>query len=408
MQSYLLHNGFRILHIEAEAPASHCGLFIDTGSRDELEDENGLAHFIEHVIFKGTRKRKSWHILNRLESVGGELNAYTTKEETCIYASFLSEHYERAVELISDLVQHSVFPEKELEKEKEVIIDEINSYRDTPSEEIHDRFEEMLFEGSPLGRNILGTEESIRYFNKEKIIGFMRRNYHPEKMVLCSAGKIDFGRLKDIAEKYFSTLAAGSGSVARTAAGEPKRFKSGMDKPVHQTHCILGTTAYNRRDPRRYAMTLLNNILGGPAMNSRLNLSVRERHGYCYHIESFYQAYLDTGVFGIYLGTDNDYLEKSLSLIRKEIKVLREKTLGIQQLRQAKKQIRGQITLAYESNQNRMLALGRNYLHDGMVLTLPEFLMKFEEITGDDILEISREALDPDQFSMLTYSGKEN
>lgn len=412
---HTLPNGIRLLHQYADYPAAHCGVFIDTGSRDEREDENGLAHFIEHTIFKGTKKRKAWHILNRLESVGGELNAYTSKEETVIYSSFLKQHYERALELIADLIHNSVFPDKELKKEKEVIADEINSYKDTPGEEILDVFDELLFQGHPIGRNILGTQESLKKFNRSMIMDFIARNYKPEKIVICSVGKIDFGKLIKLAMKHFmipgkenldSMNNRGLPAHQRIPVTETSVFSKTVIKPVFQAHCVIGTAAYPRNHPNRYPMILLNNILGGPAMNSRLNITVRERYGYSYHIDSNYQPYSDTGIFNIYMGCDESSLDKAINLVHRELKLLREVKLGSLQVHLARQQIQGQITLGNESNINRMLAIGKSHLHNHEVKTLEELITIFDRITSSDLIECAREVFHKDQLSTLIFKSR--
>lgn len=405
---HTLDNGLQLVHRHTDHIAAHCGIFIDVGSRDEKEDENGIAHFIEHTIFKGTKRRRAWHILNRLESVGGDLNAYTTKEETSIYASFLNHHYERTLELIADLITNSVFPEKEIDKEKEVIIDEINSYRDTPSEEIFDLFEEYLFKGHPLGRNILGTKEKLRSFNREKVTNFIRKHYHPCKMVISSVGNIKWPRLIRMVEKHFGSIPGGADDSERVLEARPVRFRKEYKKPIHQTHCIIGNAAFGRQDDMKYAMFLLNNLLGGPALNSRLNLSIREKYGYSYHVESNYHTYVDTGVFSVYLGTDNGYLGRSLELLNKELKKLRVSALSTLQLEKLKQQTAGQMALGYESNLNRMLASGKSLLHDHEVLTLEQMHERINKVTSQEIQEAANIVFEPSGLSTLVYKSLDN
>jgi len=407
-QFHTLSNGIRLVHRHSSDHAAHCGIFIDAGSRDEEDFENGMAHFIEHTIFKGTSNRKAYHILNRLESVGGDLNAYTTKEETCIYASFLYQHYDRALELIADLIRNSTFPEKELEKEKDVIIDEINSYKDNPSEEIYDLFEEYLFPDHPLGRNILGSENGLRGITRNKIMSFISRTYHPEHMVLCSVGNISWNSMIRKAEKYYSSIESNGEFKPRQAAIQPDIFTKEFSKPIFQTHCVTGNTSFGRDDDRKYAMFLLNNILGGPALNSKLNLIIREKYGYSYHVESNYHTYSDTGIFSVYLGTVNGYLDKSLSLLNKELKLSRNKALTSIQLEKAKRQARGQMALSYESNLNKMLVAGKGLLHDQEVLTLPEMHHRIESISSGDILEAANIVFDPSKMSTLIYKSTES
>jgi predicted Zn-dependent peptidase len=400
-----LPNGLRVMHLPIDSPVSHVALFINAGTRDEEHDENGLAHFIEHTIFKGTRKRRAYHILTRLESVGGELNAYTTKEETCIYATVLNEHLPRALELISDIILNSTFPAKELKKEKEVILDEINSYKDSPAEEIYDVFEENLFCGHPLAMNILGTPEHLKEFSQDHVSRFMSKNYHGGNMAMSIIGMASFDRVYPAVTRYFSPVPGKGGSNDRRPFGQGKPFRLYMDRSTWQTHTILGSLAYNRRDERRIAMFLLNNLLGGPALNSRLNLAVRERYGYTYNIESVYMPYTDTGVFSIYMGTDNGNLEKALALVEKELEKVRNVPLGTLQLQQAKKQLIGQIAIANESNLNRMLAAGKTFLHDDQADTMEETGEKIEAVTRDEILDVANEVLAPEGLSLLVFQS---
>lgn len=403
-----LPNGLRVMHLPVDSPVSHIGLFVNAGTRDEAPDENGLAHFIEHTIFKGTAKRRAYHILTRLESVGGELNAYTTKEETCIYATVLNEHLPRALELISDIILNSTFPSRELKMEKDVIMDEINSYKDSPAEEIYDVFEENLFCGHPLAMNILGTPEHLKEFSKEHVQQFMARNYTGGNMAMCIIGKASFGRVYPLVTRYFSAVPGTGGSHDRRPFEDGKPFQLYLDRNTWQTHTIVGGLAYNRRDDRRIAMFLLNNLLGGPALNSRLNLVVRERHGYTYNIESVYMPYTDTGVFSIYMGTDNGNLEKALALVGKELDKVRNVPLGTLQLQQAKRQLIGQIAISNESNLNRMLAIGKTFLHDDRADTMEETGEKIEAVNRTDILEAANEVLLPEVLSLLVFRKKES
>ncbi|MGB0178028.1 MAG: M16 family metallopeptidase, partial [Owenweeksia sp.] len=299
-----LPNGIRFVHRFANRPVGHCGLMIKAGSRDESPETEGLAHFIEHILFKGTQKRKAYHILSRMEDVGGELNAYTTKEDTVIYASFLGNDYQRAMELIFDIGFNSVFPEKELVKEKEVIIDEINSYKDSPSELIFDDFETMLFPKHSLGMNILGTPETVRSFTREDVLDFLSRSYGTNQMVFSYVGNIKAPRILASLKKLTENIPARSSSLQRTAPLPYRKDYVQSERPVFQNHVITGNRAYAADDDRSRTLHLLNNLLGGPGMNSRLNLNIREKYGFTYNIESFYTPYSDTGVFGIYAGTD--------------------------------------------------------------------------------------------------------
>ncbi len=402
-QRHRLSNGIRIIHRPTDSLVAHCGLMINAGSRDEHPEEQGLAHFIEHVIFKGTEKRKAHHILSHMENVGGEINAFTSKEETCIYGSFMHPYYQRWFDLVADIVFRSVFPEKELKKEKDIVIDEINSYRDNPSEQIVDDFDEIIFDGHPLGNNILGTPAHLKHFNGNMVRRYIQRNYVTEEMVICSVGRIEFSRLVQMAEKFFGDIPASSRKSAREEISGYQPGQKEITRQNHQAHCMIGNQAYGMSHPRRNVMLLLNNILGGPGMNCRLNMSVREKHGFCYHIESMYQPYSDAGIFGIYFGTDPGYVNKTVKLIHKELSRLRNQKLGSLQLKRAKNQITGQVAIAYESNLNEMLSAGKTMLHLNKIFSLEETGRKIEMITAAELMEAANELLDPAAMSMLAY-----
>lgn len=402
----VLKNGIRLVHQQVDSPVGHCALFINAGARDELPGEEGLAHFIEHVIFKGTSKRRAYHILNRLECVGGELNAFTTKEITCIYATYLNEFYERAFELISDIAFNSTFPQKELEKEKDIIIEEIYSYKDSPYDLIYDEFEEHIFSGHSLGRNILGDPEHVRKITKEEVLEFVKRNYNTDQMVLSSVGNFSIKKVEKLANKYFGSVAEQIDKEEREALNNYEPFNIMMEKTTFQTHSMIGSRAYPRGHNKRLALVLLNNYLGGPGLNSRLNLMVREKHGYAYQIESFYHHYSDTGIWGIYMGTSNGTLVKALDLVMKELKDLREKKLGATQLKSAKTQMIGQIAINFESNLNKMLSMGRSFIMEKKIDTLTSINSRIEAITAEDIQEVANEIFAADNISTLIYKSQ--
>jgi len=402
-ETHTLSNGIRLIHHPVNANVAHCGIILNTGSRDEKEEEWGIAHYIEHVVFKGTTKRKAYHILSRMEDVGGELNAYTTKEETCVYTTFLDKDYKRALELIGDITFNSVFPEKELEKEKEVILDEINSYKDSPSELIFDDFEELIFKGDPIGRNILGTPKHIKAFKRDDILKFIKNNYHTDQMVISSVGNIQFSKLVKMVEKFFGHIPASTRTSERKKPNSYKPRTQTLIKKTYQRHCVMGNIAYDLNDERRIPLSLLTNVLGGPGMNSRLNLSLRERHGLAYNIESNYTPYVDTGVFSIYFGTDKGYLDKCLSLINKEMDLLCNKKLGTGQLKRAKNQMIGQIAISSENNENLMLSIGKSFLLYNRIDSLEELYQKIENITATQLLEVANEILNKDRLTTLMY-----
>lgn len=401
--THTLPNGIRLIHHRTASPVGHCGLIINTGSRDEDENEHGMAHFIEHVIFKGTQKRKTWHILSRLDDVGGELNAYTSKEETAIYSSFLIQDFDRALELLHDITFHSVFPEKEINKEKEVIIDEINSYKDNPAELIIDDFEELVFDDGPMGHNILGTAESIKNFTREDILKFIANNYHTDQMVLCMVGDMDPGRFLKTANKYFGAEQSSFRTQKRPAPPTYKPTELRKELDTFQSHISIGNIAYDLENPKRLGLSLLNNLLGGPGMNSRLNMALREKNGIAYNIESIYSPYYGTGVFSIYYGTDSQNIDRSLRIARKELARLRTNKLGQMQLHKARRQLKGQITISSENKENLMLNIGKSFLLYNKVDSLNDIYTKIDNLTAIDLLEIANEIFDEKQLSYLIY-----
>jgi predicted Zn-dependent peptidase len=401
--THTLHNGIRLVHKPTDSTVSHLGILINTGSRDEAPGEHGLAHFIEHSIFKGTGKRKAFHILSRIEDMGGELNAYTTKEETTLFSTFLSEFYDRTAELLSDILFNSIYPEKELNREKEVILEEINSYKDSPSELIFDEFEELVYDGHPIARNILGSRNNLFRLNRQAILRFIENNYHTDQMVISSVGKIDFPRLVKLVEKYFGK------AESKLRQNGRQRFENYipgiqiLEKDTFQSHCILGNIAYDIMHPKRITMVLLNNIIGGQAMNSRLNMALRERKGMAYNIESGYTAYSDTGIFNVYFGTDRENLRKATELVLKEFKLLREKKLGAVQRSKAQKQLIGQIAISTENHEDLMLTIGKSYLFFNKVESIQTIFKKIEAITSSDLLEAANDVLNENQLSRLVY-----
>ncbi len=400
---YTLANGIRLIHQPVKGAVAHLGVIINAGSRDEDEMEHGMAHLVEHVIFKGTQKRKAYHVISRLEDVGGELDAYTTKEETCIYASFMQEYYERAFELFADIVFHSTYPEKELEKEKEVILDEINSYKDSPAELIFDDFEEQVFAGHPIGRNILGSPEALRQHSRDALLAFVDAHYHTSQMVLSSVGDIPFKTLVKWAEKYFGQVETREQAKRRQVLNGYHPGKVVLQKDTYQSHCILGNRAPAIADPKRLPLELLINMLGGPGMNSRLNMALREKHGYTYNIEAFYTPYSDTGILGIYFGTDKEKVARCMQIIQKELKRLMDSELGVLQLHRAQKQLIGQMAISAENRSNLMLNVGRSYLLFDQVDSLQKVFQKIEKIQARELRDVAREYFDWEQLSQLIY-----
>jgi predicted Zn-dependent peptidase len=403
---YFIHNlknGIRLVHMPADNEVAYCGLLLNTGSRDELEHEHGMAHFIEHVIFKGTTHRKAYHILCRLDDVGGEINAYTTKEETAFYAGFLAQHYDRAIELLADIIFHSTFPANELEKEREVIADEINSFKDNPSDQIFDDFEELMFPVHPIGRNILGTPTTLQAFDEKAIRTFMGRTYDTDEMVICSVGKIPFPKLIKMIEKYFGHVPSKPRKIERAPILSYQPALEIRQLNTFQAHCVIGNIAYHSMDPRRMNLILLNNLLGGQGLNSRLNMSLREKHGYAYNVESTYTPYIDTGVLTIYFGTDPEKLDKCIALVHKELTLLRDQKLGTLQLRRAKNQILGQIAMSTDNKESLLFTLGKSIMLFNRFDTMEAIGKKIEEITAENLIETANEILDPAKLSMLIF-----
>lgn len=405
-QFHTLPNGIRIVHRQTDTLVGHLAVMINTGTRDEENNEAGLAHFIEHMIFKGTNKRKLHHVLGYLENIGADLNAYTTKEETCIHASFTGQYYNRAFELFSDILTNSTYPEKEIEKEKDVVIDEINGYKDSPAELIFDEFEEMLFKDHPLGKPILATPSVVKKITRKKILSFIAKHYNTDQIVISSVGNITFKRLIKLAESYFGIIPENRRTKQRIPFNGYEKKEVVVKKPGFQTHCIIGTPAYSYADQHRTTLALLNNMLGGPAMNSRLSMALRERSGISYNIESAYTPYCDTGTFMIYLGIDNGSLDKALQLVSRELNKFRDKKLGTMQLHVAKQQFAGQLAISFESNLNDALSMAKSVLVYNTVDTAEILIKKILSVTAQDLLEVANHTLNPDMMSRLIYLNK--
>ena len=400
---YTLPNGMRIIHEPSASKVAYCGFAVDAGTRDELENEQGMAHFVEHLIFKGTAKRKAWHILNRMENVGGDLNAYTNKEETVIYSAFLTEHFGRALELLADIVFHSTFPQNEIEKETEVIIDEIQSYEDTPSELIFDDFEDMIFRNHPLGRNILGRPDLLKKFRSEDAMAFTSRFYQPSNMVFFVLGDFNFQKIVRQVEKLLVDLPLVTVENQRTIPPLYVPEQLVVHKETHQAHVMIGSRGYNAYDDKRTALYLLNNILGGPGMNSRLNVSLRERRGLVYTVESNLTSYTDTGAFCIYFGTDPEDVDTCLKLTYKELKRMRDVKMTSSQLMAAKKQLIGQIGVASDNNENNALGMAKTFLHYNKYESSESVFRRIEALTAEGLLEVANEMFAEEYLSTLIY-----
>jgi predicted Zn-dependent peptidase len=402
-QTYTLPNGIRIIHKPDISAVAYCGIVINTGSRDEAENEQGMAHFIEHMLFKGTGKRRSGHIINRLENVGGELNAYTSKEETVVYAGVLKEYFERAMELVSDIVLHSNFPQKEIDKEVVIIVDEIQSYNDSPSELIFDDFEELLFDNHPIGHNILGKSELLEKYSTEDASRFVKKHYRPEELVFFALGDLDFKQLVRWAEKYLHTESAEPKVFERIPPTSYKPLKKEINKNTHQVHFMMGNRAYDLYHPDRMGMYLLNNILGGPGMNSLLNLSLREKHGLVYNVESSYQPFTDTGMWSVYFGCDPENAARCEQLVYSQLQKLRDQLLSENALKKYKLQLLGQMAISTENKENLALSLGKSFMRYGKIDDLETVKQLIEEVTPQKLQEIANEIFDIKQLSVLKY-----
>lgn len=398
-----LPNGLRIIHSPSPTSVVYCGYAINAGTRDEQPHEHGLAHFVEHMLFKGTIRRRAWHILNRMENVGGELNAYTNKEETVIYSAFLKKDFTRALELLTDIVFHSTYPQHEIDKERGVILEEIDCYEDNPTELIFDEFEETLFRGHSLGHNILGTPRHVKRFTTASAQSFAERYYHPSNAVLFIYGNIPFSRIVTWAERFTADIPSGHSNTSRTA---PLPYVPSLVKTTrhtHQTHVMIGCTSYPSGDKRRTGLYLLNNMLGGPGMNSRLNLALREQTGLVYQVESNLTSYTDTGVFNIYFGTDATEADRCIELSMKELDRLREQRLTTLQLSTAKKQLIGQIGVASDHFENMALGMAKTYLHYGEYEGAKALFRRIEALTTDELWDIANELFRRDNLTVLTY-----
>ncbi|MBB6324515.1 putative Zn-dependent peptidase [Algoriphagus iocasae] len=399
-----LSNGIRIVHQEvSHTRLVHCGFILNIGSRDETKEQEGLAHFWEHMAFKGTQKRKTFHILNRLESLGGELNAYTTKEKICFYASTLKEHYAKAADLLFDITFNSTFPQKQIEKERQVILEEMAMYRDSPEDSIQDELDELVFENHALGRNILGTETTVGNFSHMDFIDFISTRLDTSQIVFSVVGNISFAKALKIIERPLEEIQEKRSLYVRNGFQNYQPKVKTVEREITQSLCAIGRPAYSLHDPNRYKLFLLNNILGGPSMNSRLNLTLREKYGYVYNIESSYSPFSDTGFFGVYFGTEEKTLKKAQSLVMKEMYKLQTKKLGTVQLHMAKEQAIGQMAMAEENYAGLMLVYGKSLLDHGKVDPLESIFDKIRNTSADELQEIAMEIFLPENMSFLTY-----
>ena len=402
--SHRLANGIRVLHKEVNnTRIIHCGLMLDVGSRDEEPAQQGLAHFWEHMAFKGTRKRNAYHIIDSLESVGGELNAYTTKEKICFYAAVLDKQIDRAFDVITDITFNSVFPEKQIEKERGVILEEMAMYFDSPEDAIQDDFDEVIFDGHQLGKNILGTNQSVKSFHQWHFKEFLELNLHSDRIVFISVGNVPFKKVLNLTQKRLEGIKKYTAKRSRSnfTSYEPKKRE--VHRSITQAQCALGSTAFPLSDKRRLPFFMLLNILGGPGLNSRLNMILREKYGLVYSVDAAYTPFTDTGSMGIFFGTEPKKVDRSIKLVLKELKKLRELKLGTLQLHKAKEQIMGQLAMSEENNSSLMLMMGKSILDLDKIQPLEEIFEEVKKISSTDLREIANQTLEEKNLSILTF-----
>lgn len=395
-------NGIRGIHRQVRSSVTHCALVVNAGSRDELKGEYGIAHLTEHALFKGTERRRAYQVNCRLENLGGELNAYTTKEDTTLHATVMRHDFSRAVELIGDVIFRSTFPERELKKEREVIADEINSYKDSPSERIYDDFEDLIFKGSELGHNILGSKSTIARLSTDELRSFVKRTYTTDQMVFSSIGNFSVRTAQSVAERYLGGFDATQREYERTSPLVYEPFALSQLRHTHQAHGIIGTRGYSISDERRLPLALLVNILGGPSANSLLNIELRERRGLSYNVEATYTPYSDCGIVGIYFSSDHCNAEECIALIEREVEALRHTPITARRLSIAKRQFVAQMAVAMESNEGYMLGAGKSYLLYKDIDTLEEAYKKVMAITAEQIMEVACDSLG--SLSRLIYT----
>ncbi|MBQ2365165.1 MAG: insulinase family protein [Alistipes sp.] len=390
-ETYILPNGIRGIHRQVRSGVVHCAMVVNAGSRDEHKGEYGIAHLTEHALFKGTERRRAYQVNCRLENLGGELNAYTTKEDTTLHATVLRRDFQRAVELIADVIFHSSFPEKELKKEREVIADEINSYKDSPSERIYDDFEDLIFSDSELGHNILGSKATIARLSTAELKAYVGRCYTTDQMVFSSIGNFSVATARNVAERYLGGYAPTSRSYQRLIPAPYESFDMRLSRHTHQTHGIIGTRGYGITDERRLPLALLVNILGGPLANSLLNITLREKYGLSYNVEATYTPYSDSGIVGIYFSSDHCHAEQCVELIEAEVSRLMRDAVTSRRLAVAKRQFVAQMAISMESNEGYMLGAGKSYLLYKDIDTLEEAYKKVMAITSEQIMDVAND-----------------
>lgn len=401
---YILPNGLKIIHESSPTNVVYCGFIINAGTRDEDKSDYGLAHFCEHNTFKGTNCRKAWQIRNALESVGGDLNAYTNKQETVYYATVQKKDFRRAVDILSDLVFHSIYPQQELEKEREVVIDEIDCYNDSPAELIYDEFEEMIFKGHGLGRNILGNATRLREYTSNDLKRFTNRYYTTSNSTFFVYGQVDFNYTIRLLERMTEDATIGEQNKITESLPPYIPEEKILNKDTHQAHVLIGARGFGSIDSRKTALFLLNNILGGPGMNSLLNVSLREKHGLVYTTESSSFSYTDTGMWSVYYGCDENDIDKCRRLVLHELHKLCEEPLSFVRLNKAKKQLIGQILIASDNFESYALAMGKTFAHIGKHRDVNEICEKICSLSAQDLQDVAQSVFAPSNLTTLIYT----
>lgn len=413
MYTASLDNGLRIIFQPSESEVVYCGYVICAGTRHEAPEDSGMAHFIEHMSFKGTQRRKSRQINDYLERVGGELNAFTSKQETVYCATVLRRDVHRAVDILTDMVFHSVYPQNEIEKEVEVIIDEIDSYKDSPSELIFDEFEQLLFGDTSLGRDILGDKNRLRSYTTADALRFTGEHYRPDNAVFYLYGKVDWPQLLRRLEKAHAAAAMAPMDSATAEQNFKKAVQPFADftapstvrvnRGTHQAHVVMGAPTFSAGDARRYALTLLNNIVGGPSMNSRLNMAVRERHGLVYSIDTYLNTYPDTGFWSLYFGCDTEDVTRCRQLVARELQRLCDKPLSPAALRVAKAQLCGQIGISCDHSESFAVAMAKQYAHTGTQRDIAKIMSGIQAVSAEEVQDLARTIYDPEGIYTLIY-----
>ncbi|MDR9410513.1 MAG: pitrilysin family protein [Balneolaceae bacterium] len=397
-----LPNGLRIVTEKIESVKSvSVGIWVKTGGRNETEKQAGITHFLEHMLFKGTESRSSYDIALSMESVGGYLNAFTSSEYTCYYARCLNTQLDRGLDVLSDMILHPTFPVEEVEKEKKVVIEEMKMYRDSPDDYLFEEFNAKIFEHHELGRPVLGFENTVSAFSRQDLYDYMADRYYPGNLLISVAGNVEHEKVVKVVENYFNDLEPINKEEEEQPLPEFKNENITLTKPIEQTHYIYGRRALNFDHDDKYLLLMANTVLGG-GMSSRLHQNVREKYGYCYSIQTFNQSYTDTGLWGIYVGTDKEYVNHVRELIKKELKLMQDQPVPEKELAEAKAQLKGKLLLSQESTSNRMMRLAKSELYFGRFVTLDELVDNIDSVTSVEIQEFVKDFFNEEHFMEAT------